>query len=61
MTSHDWVTQCNGLTTTVCSVGYLPSDSKFRVRVGVIQNNITWTTTKVYNIRDSKWSFCILS
>ncbi|XP_062872562.1 interleukin-10 receptor subunit alpha [Trichomycterus rosablanca] len=50
------VSQCSLLTSTICNVGYLSSDLKFKVRVGipVTQNNISWSTTKYNNMRKSQ-------
>ncbi|KAL7825085.1 hypothetical protein AOLI_G00322920 [Acnodon oligacanthus] len=65
---EDWrnVPNCSLLKATVCNIGQLPSESVFRVRVGVAmpQGNISWSSKKYINVKNSQLlppSFNLLS
>ncbi|KAL6471759.1 hypothetical protein MHYP_G00204090 [Metynnis hypsauchen] len=65
---EEWkdVPNCSLLKATVCNVGQLPSESMFRVQVGVVmpQGNISWSAKKYINVKKSQLlppSFNLLS
>lgn len=51
------VSHCNLLKSHICNIGYLPVDSNFKVRVGVLttQSNIFWSSKRHINIRLSEY------